>query len=228
MFARLTFVALLALTPLPAAAQTAPQTAATAEQIAAASAHADRLIAAAGAQDLFVNKTDSEVPTVRHVRSGLTCEFTGHDARDVIRLYPQQPGGPPRGDDVGCGTWIGRTYVSLFATRYPTPESEQALMQSAVFALQQSWPHARPYEGPLEFFLLDGQTEPLIAAFDVELEGRASRSIILLQKLDEWAFKARATGPASDNSVNELSGMAFSLALPGAHDAAAAALRARD
>lgn len=220
MFGKLAFVAALLAAPAAWAQEDAPPTPA---QIAAAKAHADAVISKADAGAFFVNITTTDAALVRHIPSGMTCEFVSMDDRDVIRLYDSVPGAIPRGDDVSCGTWVGRTYVTVFATRYPERAAREDILDSSVGSLMRNWPDARPYRGELQYFLLDGQTEPLMAAFDVELEGQQVRSMILVQHVGDWSFKARATGPASDNSVNEFSGMVFALSLPGGQEAAAAA-----
>lgn len=193
--------------------------AASPEAIATAKAHAEAVLDRSDAQAFFVNVTTDDTPAVRHVPSGMLCEFTGADDRDVIRFYGPVANGPVRGDDVSCGTWTGRTYVTLFATRYPNRPSEEQLFQAAIQDVVGNWPTAKPYEGPLDLLTLEGQDDPLVAAFDVELQGRPSRSIILLRNLGDWSFKGRATGPATDNSVSEFGSMAFALAIPEASSA---------
>lgn len=213
MFRQFVFVAALLAAP-PAWAQVPDQAPPSLEDVSAAKAHADALIDNGQAREFFVNVTTTGTPTVRHVPSGLTCEFAAMDQRDVIRIYEQAVSGSQRGEDVSCGSWIGRTYVTLFATRYPEPQSRENLFDFAVKQVQRNWPHARAYEGFLDILVLDGQDDPLVAAFDVELEGQPRRSLVILHNLGEWSFKARATGPATDDSVGELASMAFALALP--------------
>ena len=197
----------------PAWAQDADQTP-TRQEIAAAKAHAEAVLDRSEARPFFVNVTTSDAPTVRHVASGMTCEFTGADDRDTIRFYGPVENGPARGDDVSCGTWIGRTYVTLFATRYPEQHSQQALFDDAIDQLVRGWPTAEPFEGPLEILTLEGQQDPLAALFNVDLSGQPSRSLILVRNLGEWSFKVRATGPGTDDTVAEFGSMAFALALP--------------
>ncbi len=197
----------------PAAAQQA-EGPPTPEAIAAARAHAEIVLDRTEARPFFVNVTFDDTPTVRHVASGMTCEFVGADDRDTIRFYGPVKDGPVRGDDVSCGTWVGRTYVTLFATRYPQQFSQEELFEDAIAQLVGNWPSAKPYDGSMEILTLEGQADPLIAAFDVELEGRPSRSLILLRNLGAWSFKARATGPATDDTVAEFGSMSFALALP--------------
>lgn len=214
MLYRLVFV--FALSAAPCAVAQVPD-------IQQARAHADAVILRGDASAWFANITTSDRPTVRHIPSGMTCEFVGVDDRDVIRLYNQAPSTPARGDDVSCGTWIGRTYVTVFATRYQELPPQDQLLESAVAQLTRNWPQARPSEASFEVLTLEGQDQPLIAVFDVELEGNASRSVVLIQNIGAWSFKARATGPGTDGTAVEFGTMQFALSLPGGIEAAAAA-----
>lgn len=214
---RIAIAIVLLIAAIPAAAH------AQSADVATAKAHADAVIARSGASDWFVNITTSDQPTVRHIRSGMTCEFVGMDDQDTIRIYPQVANGPAPGDDVSCGTWIGRTFVTVYATRYPQSYSSEDVFQSALAQLTRNWPQARPATGPFEILLLDGQAQPLMAVFDVELEGRPSRSVVLLEQRGEWSFKARATGPGDDDTAVEFGSMQFALSLPGGLETAMAA-----
>lgn len=178
-----------------------------------ARAHADSVIAKAGAGEWFSNITTTDTPTVRHIPSGMTCELVGFDEDDEIVLFRR--GG---GEDVACVTWIGRTLVSLYATRYVPEPSEEEVLDAATAALMQNWPQANALDRDFEIMLLQGQAPPLMAVFDVELDGRARRSVILVRNAEGWSFKARATGPADDDTAVEFGTMAFALAMPGAYD----------
>jgi hypothetical protein len=191
---------------LPAAAQMSP---------GEARAHADAVIARAGAGDWFVNITVSDTPVVRHTPSGMTCEFVGQDDRDVIRLY----GSPSAaGEDVSCATWIGRTFVTVFATRYSFEATEQQAFDSAYSQIEQNWPHARAVERPFEILTLPGQTAPTMAVFEVDLDGSPSQSILMVRQIGDWSFKARATGPDENDVAVEFGTMQFATALPGGWD----------
>jgi hypothetical protein len=189
---------LLAL-PVQAQAQAASE--------AEARAHADQIIANSGGAAFFSNITDSDMPTVLHIPSGMVCEFPGADERDNIRLFQSS------GMDVGCSTWIGRTFVTFFATRYDEIYSEEEVMGAAVRAIQRNTPGAHSVDGAFDIRTLPGQETPLLTVFDLELDGREVRSLILVRHIGEWSFKVRATGPSGDDSVVELSSMAFSIAL---------------
>ncbi|GAA0648118.1 hypothetical protein GGR12_001099 [Brevundimonas lenta] len=194
MLARLTFIAALAAAPM-AMAQDAPKEApATAEEVAAARAIADRLIAEADAEGIFVNSTDSGLAEVTHVASGMTCMFDGGQY-DRIAIFPVSDPKIPRGYDVGCVSYDEALKIdlSLYATRYRPLPSERAVLDSARGAIENRWPDARPYTG--DFMTVEGQTPPLAAAYRVRIDGEDMLTLALVTHRDEWGFKARATGP---------------------------------
>ncbi|RZJ31833.1 MAG: hypothetical protein EON85_02730 [Brevundimonas sp.] len=139
----MTFIAALAFASV-AVAQDAPAPA-TPEQVAAARTEADRIIAAAGAADLFTNITGNANPMVRHRGSGLICIFRNVPEIDRITIYP----GGQRGDDVGCNTVdpANGAETTVYATRYVPLPSEEAVLADAVRAIKQRFPSARAYEG---------------------------------------------------------------------------------
>jgi len=210
----LVFIAALLAAPMAAAQE--QDTPATAAEISAARAHADKVIAAAEAGPFFENITVDATPTVRHRGSDMTCIFSVDDPRDNIRLFPERSPGPKRGDDVSCGGWLGDTFVSLYATRYPGTPSREAVFQAAMADVPRNTPGARLHEGELSTATVGDQAAPLIGGYDMELGGRQVLSLVIVQHIGEWSFKARATGPQGDDSVNLLASVAFALALPGA------------
>lgn len=217
MIARLVLIA--ALLAAPAAVAQEAGRPASAEQIAAARARADAIIAAANAGAYFDNISDSETPLVRHRASGLTCLFSPSDPRDAINFYPAVAGGPPHGDDVGCATWWGKTFVSSFATRYPQQYPADTLFSSAVGDIRTNWQNVSPIEGPLSVATIEGQDAPLVATFKAERQGQPRTTVVVLRNIGEWSFKVRATGEAGDTEVTPTGTLAFALAIPGGWEA---------
>jgi hypothetical protein len=215
----LAFIA--ALLAAPVAAAQAPDAPPTAAQVEAARAHADKVVAAADAGPFFENVTINATPTVRHRGSGMTCAFVNGDPRDNIRLYPEQAGGPKRGEDVSCGSWLGDTFVSLYATRYPGAPSREAIFRASMADVPRGTPGARLHQGELSSATVGDQAPPLIGGYDMQLGGRPVLSLVIVQHIGEWSFKARATGPEGDASVNLLASIAFAMALPGGREAVA-------
>jgi hypothetical protein len=98
-------------------AQDAADLPAAPEEIAAARAYADQLIAKGDAAKYFENITRDASATVRHKASGMTCSFSD-ERYDAIRIYPSNSD-IPEGEDVACHTRLMDTDISLYATRYP-------------------------------------------------------------------------------------------------------------
>jgi len=198
MFARLSLIAALAVAPMAMAQDQTPPPAppATAEEIAAARAIADRLITAGEARGVFINTTKDGLAQVTHVGSGMTCRFEG-GARDRIMVFPEGPGRPPRGDDVGCVSYDEALDIdlTLYATRYRPLPSEAAVLADARRAIESRWPDAQPYAEGLPTLSLEGQSPPQIAAYKIQLDGRQKLTLALVTHRGEWGFKARATGP---------------------------------
>lgn len=187
--------------PVAAAAQST--------SVDAARDHADAIIANSGGPAFLTNVTDSTLPRVLHVPSGMVCEFPGADERDNIRVFDRS------GLDVGCGSWRGSTFVTLFATRYDEIYTPEEVMGAAIRALRNGAPDARPVDRTFSITTLPGQPRPLLAVFDMSLSGQPVRSLILVRHIGEWSFKARGTGPSTDDTVVEVSSMALARALPG-------------
>ncbi|HYC74452.1 hypothetical protein [Brevundimonas sp.] len=220
MIAKMVFVAAL-LASTAAVAQEADKDAAP-EQIAAAKAIADRIIAAAGAEGIFVNTTDGVLAEVTHVPSGMVCVFDG-GPEDRISIFPVQGGDIPHGEDVGC---VSRDEavdidITLYATRYRPLPSEEMILATARRAIENRWPDAKVYDGDLTRMNFEGQSPALLAAYRVRLEGEDKLTMALVSHRDGWGFKARATGPFEDAMVVSLyTGVVFEGALADREDEA--------
>lgn len=199
MLARLTLIAALACGSA-AAAQTAPAVpTVTPEQAADARARADRIIADAGAEGLFVNTTTDGVAHVTHVASGMVCLFD-REGEDRILIFPTGPGGMPRGDDVGCVSIDERGGVetTTYASRFrPLPEAGE-LLRAANTAIRRRWPDAVPYDGELVSMTMEGVVAPATSAFTVPGGEAGLFTMTLISNAGEWSYKVRITGPAAE------------------------------
>jgi len=190
---------------------------ASAAEIAAASARADRLIATADASRYFENVTTDASPRARHKASGLTCSFTD-ERYDRISIIPAQ-GELVEGEDVGCHTRLLDVDISLYATRYARRYNARFILEDAMRAIANRWPDARPHEGDLITATKGDMPLPLIAGFDIEMEGQPKLTLVLVSHSDEWSFKGRVTGPSDDETpTNMLGTVIFIMALPGDPD----------
>lgn len=211
MLARLTFIAAFLFAPV-AAAQTLPpvlaaEVPATPEEIAAARAHADTLIETANAGTYFVNKTNSAVPEVQHVASGMRCLFNTND-HDRILIFPARNDAIAFGDDVGCASREEALAVETtsYATRYRPLPSEEAVLADAVRAIRNRWPDAIPFDGALALMSAEGQETPKYAAFKVATQDGPMLTMVLVDHIGEWGYKVRATGRFEDAMLVSISG----------------------
>lgn len=197
MLARLTFIAALAFAPMAAAQETT--TPPSAEEIAAARALADRVIAAAEAQGIFVNKTDDNVAQVEHVASGMRC-IISDDAADRLHIFPTGAAGIPRGGDVACishNAELG-TDTTLYATHYPERPTTREIVVSAVEGIRQRWPDAAPYQESLALANVQGFAPTEHAAFKIRHDGVDKLTMVVGAQEGDWSLKVRATGPYED------------------------------
>jgi len=109
--------------------------------------------------------------------------------------------------------------VTVYATRYPFEATEQQAFKSAYDQIEQNWPHARAIDRPFDILTLPGQTAPTMAVFELDMEGRASQSVLMVRQIGDWSFKGRATGPDEEDIAIEFGTMQFATSLPGGWDA---------
>lgn len=171
---------------------------ATPEEIASAREIADTLIKADNAGAHFVNITDDGIPTVQHTRSGLICSFSQTDGSRVV-VFPAQ-GYVEAGDDVGCASREDALGLDLtiYATRYTDPLSEEEVLASAAYAIEQRFETAKPFDGELSLVSVEGMDRPLAAAYVYESAGGPMLTMALVSHRGEWSYKVRATGAAED------------------------------
>ena len=134
-----------ALVALIVCALARPAVSATPAEIAAAKARADQVIAAAHAQDGFVNATTDEIPQVRHLQSGLICGFDLDDAKASLIIYDSDK--IPRGDDVSCSNHMAEALITTYATRYPSPMTVQQVLQESAEAIRQQFTEVKRWTG---------------------------------------------------------------------------------
>jgi hypothetical protein len=172
---------------------------ATTEQVAAARALADRLIASAEAEGVFVNSSKGAIARATHIASGMTCSFDG-GPEDRIIIFPSGGAGIPRGDDVGCLTRDDALSIdlTLYATRYRPLPSEAAVLADAQRAITSRWPDAVPFAGEMPTLSVNDGAPPRLAAYKIRVNGVEMLTMALVSHRGEWGFKARATGPYED------------------------------
>lgn len=191
--------AALVLAIAPAQAQTARIDNASAEQLSAAFAEAEALIASTGAPDLFENVSSEGMPKVRHTASGLVCVFMPGAPNNTLMVFAN---GAPRGDDVGCNADAGPAYITYYATRYGPGYSAADSVNDAVAAIRNRFPDARRYEGLTASVSPPAQvTETAFAALLIGPRDRTRYTHALTAKVGEWIFKQRMTGDGDEEAI---------------------------
>ena len=166
---------------------------------ASASAEADALIAAAGAEGVFENVTADAVPALRHVQSGLTCHFTPGEASNSVTVYPAMGAGLARGENVACNTRASRMNATVYATRYGDQATAEQVLEISTAAVRARLPDVVAYEGG--FPLLTAPTEdepPLHAVFTGQSPEGPFVTFLLIQHHGDWGFKFRGSREGED------------------------------
>jgi hypothetical protein len=185
----------------PAAAQPAkPAPPPTSAEIAAAKAHADRIIAAAEAGDLFVNVTTGGVAEVRHVKSGLECGFDPEDSKGGVTIFKNAQ--VPRGDDVGCDSHLQGILVSTFVTRYPTPVTARQVVEQSEGAIRTQFTDIKDWSGPAASLKEDtppGQlprAPSIVLRLAANFQGQPKFTRSAAATCGPWTIAQRVTGSA--------------------------------
>lgn len=148
---------------------------ATPQQIAAAKAEADRIIAASHAGRWFVNATAGAQPEARHTPSGMVCGFV-IGQRNEIRI-PEAAAA--QGDEVSCVTTLiskdgPPIQLTQSAVRPAAPRTVEQELQLAMAAFRQRDPAAKPADGQFSNLRLGG-TQVGHAALRIEMTDGGQR-----------------------------------------------------
>lgn len=223
MIARMAFLAALS-GAAPVAAQIAlpniqaPE--ASPQEVAAARAQADQIIAAADARAHFTNVTRDRAPAVRHNASGMVCRFEPGSTRNSIRVYGVRANAPTPGDDVSCGTNAGGGGFTIYATRYKPMPSEAEDMREAVRQMQATYGELKPYEGTIGLARDEGVPIEQTLTVQFQYDGLRLASLTQIAHRDGWAFKLRASGPPESFQSTALYGSMSFLGMLTTRDAA--------
>lgn len=172
---------------------------ASAEDLATASAEADRLIAGTGAAALFENVSSDGMAKVRHKASGLVCSYLPGAENNSLTLFPSSL---PRGDDVGCNADFGPAFITYYATRYGPGYSATDSMNDAVAAIRNRFPDARPHEGlTATVEPPEGVTETAFAGLLIGPADQSRYTMARTAKVGEWIFKQRVTGEGGEDAI---------------------------
>lgn len=164
----------------------------TAEQIAAAKADGEALIARYKVDDLFETLAGAGQPTIRHKASGLLCAYTSRDSALTIQVYP----GKPRGDDVSCGMKVGDFTLTLYATRVGDAADAETLMRQAVSAIKTQHSDLAPFSGhQVAKAVAPNLPDMKTARFQYAENGEPVFTRVSIALARGWMVEERETGP---------------------------------
>ncbi len=179
---------------------------------AAASAYADRLIAADPQPALWQNVTGSDTtPSIRYVRNGMVCRFTGSHA-DRLEVFPLSSAAAA-GDDVGCNTALSARgfLITLYATRYRVGDF-QAHFQGAVAEMRQRYGAMTPWTGTASSVAMPQGSQT--ARFVVNNEGHQEYSRVSMTEVRGWTIMIRFSAPtANGEAADEFASRMFAAAV---------------
>lgn len=157
---------------------------------------AQAMIDRASVDDLFDPVNNDAFISVRHVASGMVCNFSRTDTRADLAVFNS---GIPRGDDVGCVSDSEGQATTLYATRYTPARTAEDALAEAIAAIRYRFRDAQPTPT-----LLDVQTEgqpPLhVAHFFIDREGERWITSALVVQSGPWIYKLRYTARAVEEA----------------------------
>ncbi|MBX9746501.1 MAG: hypothetical protein K2X34_06340, partial [Hyphomonadaceae bacterium] len=159
------------------------------EETAAPGSIAIGMIEAANAEGVFEIVHNGQV-SVRHIGSGLRCDFERSGDGGRLIVYPNAT----RGDDVACDFETGNHDVTLYATRYPGPPTLDLPFADAVAAIEQVYPGARALE-PSYDVNTEGMPPHRAARFLLVKDGITYFSSVHIAQLGDWTIKQRYSVP---------------------------------
>lgn len=177
------------------------------EETAAPGSIAIGMIEEADAEGVFEVIHNGQV-SVRHVGSGLRCDFERDGEGGSLALFP----GLPRGDDVACDYEHAEYDLTVYASRRPGPPPLDSELDEAVRAIRYIYPTARtlaPANGTIPLGAFPPQRR---LGFIITIDGVQHFSSVHVAQVGAWTIKQRYTAPAvTGNALHEADLMADSL-----------------
>ncbi|MGD9817012.1 MAG: hypothetical protein AB7Q23_17575 [Hyphomonadaceae bacterium] len=166
------------------------------EPTAAPGSIAEGMIEGADAQGVFEIVHNGHV-SVRHVGSGMRCDFLRDGSDGRLVLFP----GLPRGDNVACDSHQGSAIVTFYATRFPFETTLDEQLRAAEAAIRQVSPDAAAYQGPEQEIASDTLPPHGSAQFIVTRNGQRLYTRAAIALVGAWTIKLRYTAPAADDAA---------------------------
>lgn len=172
----------------------------SAEQIAAARARADGMIAATGAPELFRNVSEGDTPRVVHLPSKLLCYFDADVAGDSIEIGA----GQDQDDVVTCTTADGDITRRLSASRAGGTGAADERAQTKAATLRSAQPGAGPV-ARAEKLLTWKLGVPLpVYSFQARGGGVVTTTNVSAIDAQEWALTQETTLADKDARVSSM------------------------
>jgi hypothetical protein len=171
----------------------------------AARQEGDKLIATAGAPDLFLNETRDGAILIRHRASNFQCLFSP-GAENALLV----PSDAPRGDDIGGdGPTTGLFQTTYFIKRAGSADTLDTAMKSAVDEVKGRWPDAmtiRVGKDPNQEVLsqLAVNAPPSKTQWFLARNGESwAFTRISVARVGDWMITMRAAGPVESQDAAE-------------------------
>jgi hypothetical protein len=147
--------------------------------------------------------------SVRHLRSGLRCDFDREgNGRLIVFAPPPNPAAPPgeepaipRGDDVACDMTEGAVQLRFFATRYPFGSTLEEQIAGTETAIQRRDASAVRYPGVAVRDTEDGLPLRRTTRFIIVRDGARYFTSASVARIGDWILKLRYTAPAPDDAT---------------------------
>lgn len=191
----------LALSAAPAFAQDAEEAPQAAPGLIATG-----MIEQADADGIFDLVHNGQV-SVRHLGSGLRCDFNRDGSGGRIIVFGPPAGAPPspnaiqRGDDVACDMTEGGVQIRTFATRYPFGSTLEEQITGVEAAIRHRDPEAVRYPGPTVRNTEDGLPLRRSTRFIIVHDGARLFTRASVARIGDWILKLRYTAPAPDDDA---------------------------
>lgn len=177
------------------------------EPQAAPGSIATGMIEEADADGIFELVHNGQV-SVRHIGSGLRCDFLrdGSGGRLIVftptpSAAPAQLPAIPRGDDVACEMNEGGAQVRYFATRYPFGSTLEEQIAGVESAIRRRDPRATPYPGQTIRNTDDGLPMRRTTRFIITHDGVRTFTSASVARIGDWILKLRYSAPAADDAA---------------------------
>jgi len=174
----------------------------------AARLEAERLIAAIGAQDLFLNETRDGAILIRHKPSNFQCLFNPGGANALLLTTSV-----PRGDEIGCDGPTTAFQTTYFITR-AGPATLDGGFTKAVAEVKSRWPKAMTFKVAEDaeqavLIKLAASAPPSKTSWFLARNGDSwAFTRVSVAKVGDWLVTMRASGPVeSQDSAESLTEM---------------------